>query len=109
MAQRLVLSEPDFAEVVRQALRDFNRPAALGRSALLRSRVLIDRVGDCATAVDLQALLRKGSRRCATTPKTKSVARAVAYLHSGGRHPGGGGRSAATPLHYLSLSPLSGN
>jgi hypothetical protein len=36
----LVLSRPDFAEAVRQALRDYTRPAALAASRLLQSRVV---------------------------------------------------------------------
>jgi hypothetical protein len=38
-APLLVLSEPEFQAAVRQALRDYTRPAALAASPLLRSRL----------------------------------------------------------------------
>lgn len=44
-APLLVLSQPEFADAVRQALRDYTRPDALARNPLLRSRVLRDVAG----------------------------------------------------------------
>ena len=42
----LVLSQTEFDDSVRQALRDLRRPALLARNPLLRSRVVRDRAGD---------------------------------------------------------------
>ncbi len=41
----LVLSQPDFADAVRQALRDLHRPELLARNPLLRARVVRDAAG----------------------------------------------------------------
>ncbi len=43
--QVLVLSHPDFGTAVRDALRAYTHPAALRRSPLLRSRVVVERTG----------------------------------------------------------------
>ena len=42
----LVLSQTEFDDSVRQALRDLRRPALLARNPLLRCRVVRDRAGD---------------------------------------------------------------
>ena len=54
VAPLLVLSEPDFAQAVKQALRDFTQPQALQDNPLRRSRV-----GAGADAEPLRALLRE--------------------------------------------------
>ena len=45
----LVLSQPEFAQAVRDALRHFTRPDELQVNPLLRSRLVVDRVGNDAT------------------------------------------------------------
>ena len=47
-----MLSEPEFAAAVRDALRDLARPDGLRDSPLLRSRLVTDRVVISATAAD---------------------------------------------------------
>ncbi len=42
----LVLSQPEFEDSVRQALRDLRRPDLLARNPLLRTRLVRDRAGD---------------------------------------------------------------
>ena len=42
----LVLSQPEFDDSVRQALRDQHRPTLLARNPLLRTRLVRDRAGD---------------------------------------------------------------
>src|SRR5690606_35356337 len=74
---RLVLSEPDFARAVRRALRDCTRPALLAANPLLRSRVLLDRHPEGASAADLQALLREGVEALRANPKDEKRYRAL--------------------------------
>lgn len=44
---QLVLSQPDFTDAVRQALRDFHRPDLLAANPLLRSRLVEESPSDC--------------------------------------------------------------
>ena len=44
-ASVVVLSEPEFAACVRQALRDYTRPAALAANPLIQSRLVADAAG----------------------------------------------------------------
>ena len=57
-AVQLVLSQPDFADAVRQGLKDLARPDLLARNPLLRTRLLAD-----AAAGD-----RRGRRRARPSP-----------------------------------------
>ena len=70
----LVLSQPEFDDSVRQALRDLRRPVLLARNPLLRTRLVRDRAGDeepsAATLEDARA--RRRSRPCASTRVTTS-------------------------------------
>jgi hypothetical protein len=61
----LVLSQPDFAEALREALRHFGQPDLLRQNPLLRSRLVIERAGahvgaDERVAV-LQALIKEAA------------------------------------------------
>lgn len=53
----LVMSEPDFARAVRQALRDHSEPLALAANPLARSRMVIERAGESNPAAVLRGLL----------------------------------------------------
>jgi len=75
--QSLVLSEPEFAEAVRQALKEFRRPDVLAHNPLLRSRCLRDRGEQEPTPVELQALLREGAAILADGPKTQKLHRVL--------------------------------
>jgi hypothetical protein len=72
-----VLSQPDFEDAVRQALRDFVRPAALANSPLLRSRVVADHAGALSGAATLQGLLREAAESLRTNPRDEKLFRAI--------------------------------
>lgn len=58
----LVLFQPEFAEAVRQALRDFARPDRLRTNPLMRSRLLRERYGPQPDTEDLQELLEEAAK-----------------------------------------------
>ncbi|HXF60675.1 MAG TPA: ATP-binding protein [Caldilineaceae bacterium] len=76
-APLLVLSQPEFVEAVRHALRDINRPGALAANPLLRSRVLHDHAGPTPGPEALQSLLRAAAKSLTTTPKDEKLYRAL--------------------------------
>lgn len=79
--QPVVLSEPEFAEAVRQALKDVRRPDLLAHSPLLRSRCLRDRSeGEPAPAL-LQALLREGAETLTASPKNQKLYRVLWHTY----------------------------
>ena len=80
-APLVVLSESEFAESVRQALRDYARPAALSANRLLRARVIMERVGPEAAVVSLQALLREVVERLKTSDRDEKFYRALLYTY----------------------------
>lgn len=80
-APLLVLSEPEFAEAVRQALRDYTHPDALAGNPLLRSRLVQDRAGPNPRPEALQALLREAADALAVTPKSEKMTRALAITY----------------------------
>ena len=53
----VVLSEPEFAATVREALRAFSRPDALRSNPLLQSRLAVERVGAHAGEAERVAVL----------------------------------------------------
>ncbi len=71
--QPMALSEPEFAEAVRQALKDVRRPDRLAQSPLLHSRCLRDRTDQEPTAALLQARLREGATLLTASPKTQKL------------------------------------
>jgi hypothetical protein len=71
--QPVVLSEPEFAEAVRQALRDVRRPDLLAQNPLLRSRCVRDRSDQDPAPATLQALLREGAESLTATPKLQKL------------------------------------
>jgi energy-coupling factor transporter ATP-binding protein EcfA2 len=74
----LVLSQPEFDDSVRQALRDLRRPDLLGRNPLLQTRVVRDRSGaEPPTAATLQALLSAAFETLAEHPRDDKLWRAV--------------------------------
>jgi len=68
----LVLSQPEFEEAVKSALRDFNRPEVLAQSLLLRSRLLPE-----ASAKALRTLLWETAQTLKAHPKTEKLYRAL--------------------------------
>lgn len=79
--QPVVLSEPEFAEAVRQALRDVRRPDLLAHSPLLRSRCLRDRSDAEPTPALLQARLRESAEMLITSPKGQKLYRVLWHTY----------------------------
>jgi hypothetical protein len=73
----VVLSQPDFEEAVRHALKELTRPEALQRSVLLRSRVVRERAGSGPRVAALQALLREAVAALAAHPRDEKLQRAL--------------------------------
>lgn len=82
-APLLALSQPEFAEAVRAALRDFHAPAALAANPLLRARVVSDRAGETPAAAALQELLRQGVAAMQGRPRDAKFARALDQTYLG--------------------------
>lgn len=76
-APLMALSQPEFEEAVRAALRDFQQPGALQANALLRSRAVRERADGQPTAATLQGLLREGATALQARPKDAKFLRAV--------------------------------
>jgi hypothetical protein len=77
-AEALVLSEEEFRDAARQALRDLRRPDLLARNPLLRSRLLRQRAGDREPdAVELEALLSDAVDALREHPRDDRLFRAV--------------------------------
>ncbi len=79
--QPVALSEPEFAEAVRQALKDVRRPDLLAQNPLLRSRCLRDRGEAEPTPAHLQALLREGAETLTVSPKTQKLHRVLWHTY----------------------------
>jgi hypothetical protein len=74
----LVLSQREFDDSVRQAVRDLRRPDLLGRNSLLRTRVVHDRAGDEEpTGATLQTLLSAAVETLRENPRDDKLWRAV--------------------------------
>jgi hypothetical protein len=77
-APLVVLSEPEFEAAVRQALRDYTRPAALAANPLLRSRLASQAAAGAPTSATLQGLLRSAAEALAANPRDERLYRALA-------------------------------
>jgi hypothetical protein len=80
----LVLSQPEFNDAVRQALRDLHRPDLLARNPLLRTRLVRDRAGSREpSAAVLEALVRAAVETLRDHPRDDKLLRAVdrTYVH----------------------------
>lgn len=73
----LVLSQPEFEEAVRQAVRDLNRPDALIASPLMRSRLVIDTADGDPTAATLRTLLVEAAESLQQNPREERLYRAI--------------------------------
>ena len=77
-AVQLVLSQPDFADAVRQGLKDLARPDLLARNPLLRTRLLADAAaGDHRDSAVLDRVLRAAVATLAQDPRDDKQYRAV--------------------------------
>ena len=74
----LVLSQPDFDQSVRQALRDLHRPDLLARNPLLRTRLMVDSSGNREpSAAMLETLVRAAVESLREHPRDDKLYRAV--------------------------------
>jgi energy-coupling factor transporter ATP-binding protein EcfA2 len=74
----LVLSQPEFDDAVRQALRDLRRPDLLSRNPLLRTRLVHDRAGDEEPgAATLEVLVRAAVETLREHPRDDKLWRAA--------------------------------
>jgi hypothetical protein len=80
-APLVVLSQPDFAEAARRALRDYTRPAALATNPLLRSRLALEKAGQPPTAATLRALIGEAAETLRANPRDQKLYRAVHHTY----------------------------
>lgn len=73
----LTLSQPEFADAVRGALRDLHRPDRLARNPLVSSRIARDRAGGKASAAVLAQLLREAAEMLHADPRDQKLYRSV--------------------------------
>ena len=73
----VVLSHPEFATAVRQALRDYARPDRLAGNALLSSRLVVDRNQDQSPTEALRQLVRLSAEDLNTHPRDQRLYRAL--------------------------------
>lgn len=81
----LVLSQPEFADAVRAALRHFTRPDELQSNPLIRSRLVVDRVGNeanaAARAVALHDLMAEAVALLQSSPRQLKLYRALYHTY----------------------------
>jgi hypothetical protein len=81
----IVLEMKEFGEAVHEALKHITRPLALRRSPLLRSRLVMDRVGlqtDAAgRTAELQTLLRAAVESLQASPKEARLYRVIYHTY----------------------------
>jgi hypothetical protein len=73
----VVLSHPEFAAAVRQALRDYARPDRLAGNALLSSRLVVDRNQDQSPTEALRQLVWLSAEDLNTHPRDQRLYRAL--------------------------------
>jgi hypothetical protein len=74
----LVLSQPEFDDAVRQAMRDLRRPDLLSRNPLLRTRLVAEHAGDQEPgAATLEALVAAAVEALREHPRDDKLWRAV--------------------------------
>jgi len=77
----LALSQPEFADAVRQALHDYHRPETLACNPLLRSRVLRESASPNPGPEDLQTLLCNAADALTATLKYAKLHRALYHTY----------------------------
>jgi hypothetical protein len=81
MTPSLVLSQSEFAEAVRQALRDFTRPDLLVNNPLLRSKVVLEAADLADPIATLQSLLQQAVLSLKANPKDAKFHRALWHTY----------------------------
>jgi hypothetical protein len=77
----IVLSQAEFEEAVRNALRDYTRPDMLATNPLLRARVVVEYGNKVSTPKMLQQLLREAADRLRTNPRDNKLYRALYHTY----------------------------
>jgi hypothetical protein len=77
----LALSQPEFIEAVRRALRDLHRPGALAANPLMRSRAARDRAGPAPTPEAIRDLLADAIDALRVDPRDAKLHRALARTY----------------------------
>jgi len=81
----VVLSQAEFGQAVRDALRDFARPDLLRSNPLLRSRMVVEQAGSQAVLAErvtvLQSLLRTATDILQASPRDAKLYRAVYHTY----------------------------
>jgi hypothetical protein len=81
----IVLSETEFVEAVRDALRDFTQPGLLATNPMIQSRLVLDRAGRTADVRQRVAALQAGIKAAAETlqasPRDAKLYRAVYHTY----------------------------
>jgi hypothetical protein len=73
----LALSQPEFADAVRRALRDLHRPGALATNPLVGTRVVRERGAESPAPEALRALLREAVDALRGDPRGEKLVRAL--------------------------------
>lgn len=81
VASQVVLSEPEFAEAVRQALRDITQSDLLASNPLMNSRLVIETAGPETSPAALQTLLQEAAEALTGNPRTEKFYRAVYHTY----------------------------
>ncbi|GAB2658930.1 AAA family ATPase [Kribbella swartbergensis] len=76
-AEPVLLSQADFAQGVRAALRDLRRPDALARNPLVRSALVLERAQDGDATEQLAALVRRTVERLADDERDHKLYRVL--------------------------------
>ncbi|MFN8453192.1 MAG: hypothetical protein U0401_00725 [Anaerolineae bacterium] len=77
----LVLSQPEFEEAVRQALRHYTRPDLLATNPLMRSRLVVKAAEAATSPATLQSLLAEAAANLTGTPKDEKLYRAIKHTY----------------------------
>ena len=77
----IVLSEPEFAEAVKNALRNFTHPIELAANPLMRSRLVVQRGHGSPTPEVLRAVLRAAADTLKQIPKDEKFYRAAWHTY----------------------------
>jgi hypothetical protein len=80
-APLMVLSQPEFVEAARQALRDYTHPDLLAANPLMRSRLAIEVAEQPASPSTLQARLREAAATLTGNPKDEKFYRAIYHTY----------------------------
>jgi hypothetical protein len=77
----IVLSQPEFEEAVRSALRDYTRPDMLAKNPLLRSRIIAEKADRTAAPKALQQLLQEAASILRSNPRDTRLYRALYHTY----------------------------